>query len=106
MATQRYFEITYQARYSTNMIDQTFTAVLQKSENTGGWTYVIWPESGDFFGTHGLVRVRGTVDGHPFQAAFTAMGGGVHMLPLKAETRKAIGKEAGDSVTIHLTERL
>ena len=35
-----------------------------------------------------------------------AMGDGTHKLPVKADVRKAIGKEAGDDVTIRLEERL
>jgi hypothetical protein len=34
------------------------------------------------------------------------MGDGKQMLPVKAEIRKAIGKEAGDAVSVHITERL
>jgi hypothetical protein len=83
-----------------------FKAKLQKSPNTGGWIYVVWPASAKFFGTRGLVKVRGTVDGHPFRASFMAMGGGVHMLPMKAETRKAIGKDVGDMVTVILENRV
>ena len=87
-------------------LDETFTAKLQKSPNAGGWTYAVWPGSGKFFGTNGAVKVRGTVDGEPFQSSFMAMGDGVQMLPVKADIRKVIGKEAGDTVSIHLTERL
>ncbi|HSX42729.1 MAG TPA: DUF1905 domain-containing protein [Candidatus Saccharimonadales bacterium] len=87
-------------------IDVAFDSVLHKSPDTGGWTYAIWPESATFFGTHGAVKVRGSVDGTPFQSSFMAMGDGVHMLPVKADIRKAISKEAGDTVTIHLEERL
>jgi hypothetical protein len=88
------------------MISKRFTATLQKSPNPGGWTYIIWPEAAAYFGTHGAVKVRGTVDGYPFQTSFMAMGAGVQMLPVKADIRRAIGKEAGDRVTVVLEERL
>ncbi|MGH7241781.1 MAG: DUF1905 domain-containing protein [Candidatus Saccharimonadales bacterium] len=87
-------------------LDKTFTSALHKSPNAGGWTYALWPESGEFFGTHGIVKISGMIDGQPFRGTFMAMGDGVHMLPIKAETRKLIGKEAGDMVTVHMQERL
>jgi hypothetical protein len=87
-------------------MNKTFKARLEKSPNKGGWTYIHWPESAKFFGTRGLVKVRGTIDGHPFQASFMAMGGGEHMLPVKTEIREAIGKDVGDIVNVTLTERI
>ena len=88
------------------MLNRSFSAKLEKSPNHGGWTYVVWPDSVNYSGTKGLVKISGKIDGYPFRASFMAMGEGQHMLLIKAATRKAIGKDVGQTVHIVLEERL
>ncbi|WP_067449932.1 DUF1905 domain-containing protein [Actinomadura macra] len=92
------------AERTAHEIDTTFTATVVADSNSG-WPCVRMPGSADFFGTGKAVRVAGTVDGHDYEAAMLPIGGGTHMMPLRAAFRKTIGKGLGDEVTVHLTRR-
>lgn len=93
-------------RTSTSPLDITFTATLGKVREGDTWTCVQLPDSAQIFGTRGLVKAAGTIDGTSFTGAFMALGDGTHKLPVAAPIRTNIGKTEGDEVTIHLTQRL
>lgn len=91
---------------SPQHIDTVFSAAIRRNIGPGGWTIVVMPDSGEFFGTRKSVKVAGTMDGHDFQATLLPMGDGTHMVPIKAALRKKVGKDEGNQVTVHLRQRL
>jgi hypothetical protein len=83
-----------------------FDAKLQKSSNPGAWTCVVMDDAAELFGTRGLVKIRGAIDGEPFTGALMAQGDGTHRLPVRATLRKAISKKAGDTVHVRIDARI
>lgn len=86
-------------------IDITFVATIT-TDTTSGWTCAPMSGSRSLLGTGKAVKIAGTIDGHIFGATLLPVGGGTHMVPLRAALRKTIDKGIGDEVTIHLVQRL
>ena len=91
---------------SPGSLDVTFAAPIGVSVKGEVWSCVEVPNSVDLFGTGKSVRVVATVDGEPVTAGLMPTGLGGHMLSISAKLRKKLGKDLGDTVTVHLSERL
>lgn len=88
----------------TPLVDKDY--LLKKFEGKGGWTFAEIPEIlQDKHAHFGWVKVKGRIDDYEISHYhLMPMGNGKLFLPVKAEIRKKIGKEAGDTVRIVLYE--
>ncbi|PPH49971.1 DUF1905 domain-containing protein [Rathayibacter sp. AY1E2] len=91
---------------SAGPLDLAFTAPIGVTVKGDLWSCVEVPGSVEMLGTGRSVKVVATVDGEPVTAGLLPTGTGGHMLSISAKLRKTIGKDLGDVVTVHLTERL
>ena len=78
--------------------------LLERFPGKGGWTYAAIPEIvQDRHAWFGWVKVRGSIDSYELKNyKLMPMGNGKLFLPVKAEIRKKIGKQAGDWVHVVL----
>ncbi|WP_105566761.1 DUF1905 domain-containing protein [Microbacterium halophytorum] len=79
-----------------------FDATLRKVPEVGGWTVFDVPDSVAWFGTGNPVKVVGKIDDADVAITLMPTGQGGHMGPVKAATRKAIGKQADDTVRVSI----
>ncbi len=87
------------------MAKHKFQAVLKRPAGVGTWTYLDLPFSvAKTFGCKGQVKVKGTINGHPFRSSALPHGDGMHYLVVKKEIRDAIGVTQGSRVTVLLQE--
>lgn len=84
------------------LVDKEY--LLEKYPGKGGWTFARIPEiKQDKHAHFGWVKVRGTIDGFEIRKYhLMPMGDGNLFLPVRAEIRKKIKKEAGGFVRIIL----
>ncbi len=80
------------------MINSYFTASITKDEKSG-WACLLWEESVSVLGTGKPVHVSCRLDGHNFDVTLMPVGG-LHMIPLKADIRKVLGKGEGEAVEV------
>lgn len=93
--------------HSPGPLDRTFTAPIGVKVKGETWPCVEMPGSAEFFGTGKSVKVDASVDGVPLEnVGLMPTGEGGHMLSLNAKLRQKLGKDFGDEVEVHLSQRL
>ena len=86
--------------------DATSEAILGRyvltivADTNSGWACVQVPDSAVLLGTGRAVKIRARVNGHPYEATMLPVGGGVHMLPLRAPFRRQQELELGDQIEL------
>lgn len=77
--------------------------LLEKYEGKGGWTYARVPKTlANSKKAFGWKKLKGTIDDYEVECTLMPMNKDQWFLPVKAEIRKAINKQAGDYVQVVL----
>jgi hypothetical protein len=78
-----------------------FKGLLENAEKEMDIAYIAIPfDVENVYGTKGQVKVKVTFDGHPYRGVIANMGTGCHIIGVRKDIRKAIGKEVGDIVNV------
>ena len=81
------------------MSRQEFEVRLIKPLDIDGAYFLVPFNVQEVYGTKAHVKVRGTIDGHPYRGLIANMGEG-HCMVVRKEIREAIGKTVGDTVKV------
>lgn len=82
---------------------QIFTAVLENTQPHMDAAFVSIPFNVQkLFGTKGHIKVEAKFDGHLYRGILANMGTGCHVILVRKDIRKAIGKQVGDIITVEL----
>jgi Domain of unknown function (DUF1905)/Bacteriocin-protection, YdeI or OmpD-Associated len=79
----------------------SFNAILIRPDGVGTWTFLNIPlEVSSSFGTQGQVKVKGTINGYPYQSTALPMGDSTHYLVVNKSIRDVIHATQGDTVSV------
>jgi hypothetical protein len=91
---------------SDNAMDHTFTAPIGVDVKGEVWPCVELAGATELLDTGRSVRVDADIDGIAVEnVGLMPTGRGELMLSLNAKLRKRLGKDVGDTVTVHLSRR-
>lgn len=81
-----------------------FDAIIQKVPDIDG-AYIDIPFDVKAEFGKGRVPVHATFDGEPYDGSLVRMGTPNHILGIRKDIRAKIGRQAGDTIHVTLTER-
>ncbi len=81
-----------------------FDAIIKKAPDMDA-AYVEIPFDVKATFGKGRVPVDATFDGFPYQGSLVRMGTPCHIIGIRKDIRKQIGKQAGDTVSVTIEER-
>ena len=77
--------------------------MLEKPDDGIDGAYVTIPfDVEEMYGTKGHVKVKALFDGHPYRGVLANMGTGCHVIIVRKDIRKAIGKHVGDIIKVEI----
>lgn len=82
-----------------------FEAIIRKVPELDG-AYIEFPYDVRAEFGKGRVKVHATFDGEPYDGSLVRMKTPGHIIGLRQDIRKKIGKQPGDSVTVTIKERV